>query len=79
MVAVGRGHAVGGTLVNLRRTVGKRAEFRITQKDQVGVVITALPVLDIVGPGLAAGQRFGHAVVVDQQIAVIIRIQEPGH
>ena len=74
MVAVGRGQAVGGTLVNLRRTVGKRAEFRITQKDQVGIVITALPVLDIVGPGLAPRKGFRNTMIIDEPIAIIVRV-----
>ena len=75
---LGAGSRSDGALVDLRGVVGVRPELGVGEIDQVGVVVAALPVLDVVGPGLAAGEGFGHAVVVDQPVAVVLGVQDPG-
>ena len=75
---VGSGRFVGRTFVNRCRTIGVMAQLGIGEINEVGVVVIVRPILDVVGPGLATGGRFGFAVIVDQEGIVIIRIKGPG-
>src|SRR5262249_53122138 len=76
--AVGRGRFVGWTFVNGGGTTGVGTELGVGEIDQIGVVIVGGPVLDVVGPGLAAGGGLGFAVVIDEQIIVVVRVKGPG-
>ena len=69
---------VGRTFVNRGRTVGVRAELGIGEIDEIRVVVVVGPVFDVVGPGLAAGDGLGFAVVIDEEIVVIVRVKGPG-
>ena len=68
------------TCKSLSRDWHKRHELRVREiRTEIVLSVAVHPVLHVVGPGLAARQCLRHAVVVDQQILVLVGIQPHGH
>src|SRR6266487_5769410 len=63
--------AIGRALVNLRGAVRVRPKLRLSEINEVCVVVAIHPVLHVVGPGLAPGQGFGNTMIIDDQLAVV--------
>src|SRR5438132_1370824 len=76
--AIRRRLPVSGAFVDFGGAVGKWSEFGFAQERQIGVVVTALPILDVVRPGLAARERLWDPMVIYQQIIIVIGVEYPG-
>ena len=77
-LSVRSGFPIRGAFVNLWGAIVVWSEFGFGQVNCVRVIIAIIPILHVVGPGIAARHRFRFAMVVHQQIEIIISIQEPG-
>ena len=66
------GRFVRRALVNRGRAIGVRTQFGVGQINEVGIIVVGGPVFDVIGSGLAVGGRFGLAVVIDDEVLVII-------